>query len=112
MYCVGTLFARSLYQISQKLSLDSPTFISELLAMFPEIKREYEAASAGTKRITESTDTSDYTYLARLGLSTSKFLASFIKVAPIGWRSSMCTAFIDNFSNKGFVTELRTTCEN
>ncbi|MEY4066080.1 MAG: hypothetical protein RIR26_2288 [Pseudomonadota bacterium] len=118
-YCIGTLFARSLYSAAQTYAAGSKELmafsrrINEAITATPDILNlppardilpSPSASSAQCKR-------SQKISLSYDGAMTSAFLHAFLKSFPEGEeKSKLCTSFAKFFGDSGFNKEARSVC--
>lgn len=119
-YCIGTLFARSLYQTSAKLGLSASDVAGRgqmsaavvdamakaqatLKTLPPDVfpaASESAAACVGEGKFSASYD----------GMVSGAFINSFVANMPGDWRASLCENFKANFGTDGFPTAARSVC--
>lgn len=109
-YCVGSLFARSLYETYQ--ALKSTTSKKDMaLGTINSLKKCQEAMNAMPESILPpKADTISMTreeIFQRDGKITGAFLRAFVNNAPVAWKADLCTAFRKNFGTTGFPTAAR-----
>jgi len=111
-YCLGTLFARSLYQAMLALGLDPDDpdarggFARDVVAAMRATKQAMRSLpadvvplpSSGVARC-ERADRLDAVYDGEM---TGAFLAAFLSQMPAGARDALCDTFADNFGALGF----------
>ncbi len=104
-YCVGSLFARSLYQTQKVLAStvskkDMSNGVIETLKKCQADMDVMDANHMPEKKDREPMDAA--TRFKYDGGITSGFIEAFIKNAPAAWKSELCNAFKNNFGTIGF----------
>lgn len=109
-YCVGSLFARSLYETHQALkttvskkdlalgTINSLKKCQETMASMPETILPPKADTSSLPR-TE--------VFARDGKIIGAFLRAFVIHAPAAWKTDLCSALKKNFGTSGYPTAAR-----
>lgn len=109
-YCVGSLFARSLYETYQALK-NTISKKDMAVGTISSLKKCQEAMNSMPESILPpKADTTSMTreqIFQRDGKITGAFLRAFVNNAPVAWKSDLCTAFKKNFSTTGFPAAAR-----
>lgn len=110
-YCVGTLFARSLYQTQKALNSivskrEMAKGVIETLQKCQEAMNALDTSIMPEKADRESL--SDAELYTRDGKVAGGFLHAFVKNAPAAWKAELCTSFKNNFGLSGFPEAART----
>jgi hypothetical protein len=111
-YCVGSLFARSLYQTFTAMQ-STITKKDMALAVIETLKSCQTAMTAMDVAIMPAEDKNadalevDAAY-TRNGKVAGGFLRAFVLAAPAKYKAELCTAFKNNFGIHGFPTAART----
>jgi hypothetical protein len=109
-YCVGTLFARSLYQTQKALSA-TVTQKSMAAGVIDSLKKCQSAMNdLDTSIMPAKTDRDSLDFLdaySRDGKVIGGFLRVFVQNAPTAWKSELCNALKNNFGTEGFPTLAR-----
>ena len=110
-YCVGSLFARSLYQ-TQKALASTVTKKDMAFGVIESLKKCQAAMNAmDSSHIPAKKDRDQLESTSRLeydGGITSGFIEAFITNAPAAWKDELCNAFKNNFGITGFNSTART----
>jgi hypothetical protein len=110
-YCVGSLFARSLYQ-TQKALASTVTKKAMSNGVIETLKKCQAAMDAmDPTHMPAEKDREPMNAITRFdydGAVTSGFIEAFIKNAPAAWKSELCNAFENNFGSTGFNSVART----
>ena len=110
-YCVGSLFARSLYQTQKALAStvskkDMSNGVIETLKKCQDAMNAMDPTHMPAEKDRDPMDT--ITRFDYDGAVTSGFIEAFIKNAPASWKGQLCNAFENNFGATGFNTTART----
>jgi hypothetical protein len=109
-YCVGTLFARSLYQ-TQKALQDSVTKKDMAFSVIESLKKCQSALNdLGASVMPAKADRDSLSFsetYAYDGKVIGGFLRVFVQNAPAAWKSELCNALKNNFGTAGFPSVAR-----
>lgn len=112
-YCVGTIFARSMYNARAAIS-PSPSRAEFEIAVVEALKTTKAALAAQPSTILPAkggTSAADGGKArAYDGQVTGAFLNSLISVLPATYTSALCDQFTSEFGTSGFPVEARTVC--
>jgi len=109
-YCVGSLFARSLYEtytalkssLSKKdLALGTINSLKKCQAAMDAMPETLLPAKADTSGLSRAA------VFERDGKIAGAFLRAFVMNAPASWKTDLCSAFKKNFGTSGFPTAAR-----
>jgi hypothetical protein len=104
-YCLGSLFARSLYETQQALKA-TVSKKDMALGTINAIKKCQEAMGSMSETILPpKADTSSMSraeIFERDGKITGAFLRAFVQNAPAAWKVDLCSALKKNFGTSGF----------
>lgn len=105
-YCVGTIFAKSLYQAwgSLKTSLSKKDMAKGVIQALTKCKAELDAMDPTILPAYQEHDSLDLVYDGKV---IGSFLRAFIKSAPPEWKTLLCARFEENFGGDGFSFEAR-----
>ena len=110
-YCVGTLFARSLYQTQKALSatVTKKDLAAGVIASLLKTQEGLNKLSDFIMPIKADRDSLTYAdAYTRDGQIIGGFLRVFIQNAPTTWKTELCNAFRGNFGASGFPDSART----
>ena len=110
-YCVGSLFARTLYQ-TQKALTATVTKKDMAQGVIETLKKCQEAMNSMDTAILPAKQTRDdlsrvnaYSYDGKIA---GGFIRAFVLNAPPAWKTELCNAFKNNFGTNGFPAAART----
>lgn len=113
-YCIGTIFARSLYEIRKDLgsAVTDRDFYSNIVAALKKLESTMNSLSSDIypkerSDLKEHKRDFEKDFFTYDGKVTGAFLDSLIRNLPAAWKNSLCTTFKNNFDYKGFPTAVR-----
>jgi len=110
-YCVGTLFARSLYHTwtALKDTVSTKDMASGVIETLKKCKAELDSMSTSILPAEVNRDDLKYPETYQYdGKVAGSFLRAFVLHAPPAWKAELCIAFKNNFGTSGFPTVART----
>ena len=120
-YCIGTLFAHSLYQAMQALNIDGSNFDART-GMSSLVVTAVSKAQGTLKTLSTDIYPLPNSYVSSCGSGgikggdvyngkiTGAFLNAFIANMPDNSKKALCDAFANNFGDVGFPTAARKGC--
>jgi hypothetical protein len=110
-YCVGTLFARSLYQTQKALTstVSKKSMASGVIEALKQCQSAMNELSSSIMPAKTNRDSLSYSEAYSYdGKVIGGFLRSFVLNAPSAWKTELCRALKDNFGTSGFPIAART----
>lgn len=115
-YCIGSLFAKSLYQAYEELK-DSGVSIENFYYSLFDVLSKTQATLKGLstdilpeEQVSTNGDKENLN-LYDVGKVLGAFFYSVITNLPTDWKSKFCKAFRDNFNKTGFPDNAYSICE-
>ena len=105
-YCVGTIFAKSLYGVWDELktSLSKKDMVKGVIEALTKCKAELDAMDPTILPEPQEHDGLDPIYDGKV---IGSFLRAFIRSTPPEWRTQLCAKFDENFGDEGFPLQAR-----
>ena len=110
-YCIGTLFARSMYQAAVETGTDPASYQARtplgraMVGALPHVLPRMRTLASDILPERESARESNYT-----GRLTGAYLGCLVAALPPSMRPGTCRAFVRNFGDFGFPTNTRFAC--
>lgn len=120
-YCIGTLFARSLYRITTKYkpgSVELLSFSKKAFSSLSSLEKNLKEGIGSTIMPFPTRDAArclrqDKTNISYDGAITGAFLAAFLQGLPPGEeKTNLCREFEYRFGDVGFPKEVRGVCDS
>lgn len=109
-YCVGTLFARSLFEVwsSLKATVSKKDMAKGVVESLAKCKTLLDSMDSSILPEKKDRDSLKYPELYDYdGKVAGSFLRAFVLSAPSNWKAELCNAFKNNFGTRGFPTSAR-----
>lgn len=115
-YCVGTIFARSLFEVwtSLKATVSKKDMAKGVIETLSKCKALLDTMDASILPEKKDRDSLNFPELYEYdGKVAGSFLRAFVLSAPNDWKAELCNAFRDNFGTHGFPSAARKgSCDN